>query len=232
MKKIIISLAIIGVVAAITLGITGAWWTDEGTSENQSFKSGTLNLQLSNTGTGGWKDIVTQTWNVSKMAPGGTPYVSTLYMRNKGSVDADYLKFTLKNTPSPPGMDKRMRITQLDYKGESLLTGGAGADLSAYTPPATCDINVQGDYSTITAAIGAATAGQTICVGPGNYSTAWESARIDVNQSVTIASTNGPGVTTISAGITVSANNVTIKGFKIIAATAPGSIAGVSMYHL
>ena len=124
MKKILISLAIIGIVAGATLGITGAWWSDQGVSANQSFHAGSLNLRLSNNGSN-WGDDVTNTWDVSSMAPGDTPYVSSLYMKNNASINADYLKFTLKNNPNPAGMDKVMRITELSYAGKNLLTGGA-----------------------------------------------------------------------------------------------------------
>jgi len=219
MKKIIISLAIIGVVAGITLGITGAWWTDQGVSENQSFVSGSLNLRLSNTGTSGsWSDNVSQTWSIDKMTPGGTPYVSTLYMKNNGSVNADYLKFALKNYPDPVGMDRVMRITQLDYAGESLLTGGAGADLSGYVAPTNCTVVV----SKIKPAIAAATSGDVICVKPGNYTSTWEGGVINVTEGVTIASTDGPDNTTISAGIRILSDNVTIQGFKITPETILG----------
>jgi len=140
MKKIIISLAIIGVVTGITLGITGAWWTDQGISNNQSFVSGNLNLRLSNNGSS-WGDNVSNTWDVDKMVPGGTSYESTLYMKNTGSVDADWLKFAVTNyNPSGLAMDKVMRVTKLEYAGKSLLTGGAGADLSSYVAPTDCDI--------------------------------------------------------------------------------------------
>ena len=231
MKKILISLAIIGVVAGITLGITGAWWTDQGVSNNQSFVSGNLNLRLSNNGSS-WGDNVSQTWSIDKMAPGGTPYESSLYMKNVGSVNTDYLKFTLKNTPDPAGMDRVMRITKLEYAGKNLLTGGAGANLGSYEPPVNCDINVHpGTYQKITEAISVASTGNTICVGPGNYSAIWESGVINVNKEVTIASTNGPEETTISAGIGIGASNVTIKGFKILPAN-PGAGGGIEGIYL
>jgi len=231
MRKILISLAIIGIVSGITLGITGAWWSDQGVSNNQSFVSGNLNLRLSNDGSS-WGDNVSNTWNVSKMAPGGTPYESTLYMKNIGSVNADYLKFTLKNYPNPAGMDRVMRITKLEYAGKNLLTGGAGADLSSYVAPTTCDITVHpGTYSKITDAIAHAKSGDVICVGPGDYSTNWEGGVINVTKGVTIASTDGPGNTTISAGIAINANGVTVKGFKIIPANpcAGGGTEGICL---
>jgi len=228
MKKIVISLAIIGVVAGITLGITGAWWTDQGISNNQSFVSGNLNLRLSNNGSS-WGDNVSNTWDVDKMVPGGTPYESTLYMKNTGSVNADWLKFAVTNyNPSGLAMDKVMRVTKLEYAGKSLLTGGAGANLGSYEPPVNCDINVNpGQYSTIRDAIANATAGNVICVGPGNYTASWEGGVIDVTEGVTIASTDGPGNTTISAGIKISADDVTIKGFTIKPAAILNETAGV-----
>jgi len=171
MKKIIISLAIIGLVAGITLGITGAWWTDTGVSNNQSFVSGNLNLRISNDGSS-WGDNVSNTWSVDKMVPGGTSYVSTLYMKNAGSVNADYLKLTLKNYPSISGMDGIMRITELSYAGKSLLTGGAGVNLSDYVAPTNCTVNVSG--TKIRDAIASASSDAVICVAPGNYSAAWE----------------------------------------------------------
>ena len=228
MRKILISLAIIGIVAGVTLGITGAWWTDKAVSKNQSFHSGTLDLKLSNDNST-YANTVYNTWNVDKMAPGGTPYESTLYIKNVGSVNADWLKFAVKNyNPSGLAMDKVMRITKLEYAGKSLLTGGAGADLDSYVAPTTCDITVHpGTYSKITDAIKNAKGGEVICVGPGNYSTSWEGGVIDVNKGVTIASTDGPGSTTISAGIQVSADGVAIKGFTIIPNTVQGEQAGV-----
>jgi len=159
MKKILISLAIIGVVAGITLGITGAWWTDQGTSTNQSFHSGTMDLKLANADadgnpTGGWLDDVTQTWKYDNMVPVGEKYGDPLWLKNVGSTPADWLKFESVTNPDPVTMNEVMRITQLDYKGESLLTGGAGADLSSYEPPAKCDITVHpGTYQKIRDAI-------------------------------------------------------------------------------
>ena len=189
MKKIIISLAIIGVVAGITLGITGAWWTDKGVSKNQSFHSGTLNLKLSNSPTSGYTDNVLNTWNVNDMAPGGTPYESTLYIKNVGSVNADWLKFAVTNyNPPDLSMDKRMRITKLEYAGKSLLTGGAGADLSSYVAPQNCDITVDGTDgdpntpNTIQDGINAAGEGNTVCVVDGTYN-----ENISIGKSITLA---------------------------------------------
>jgi len=211
MKKILLSLAIIGVVAGVTLGVTGAWWSDQGVSANQSFHAGSLNLRLSNDGTT-WADNVTNTWNVSSMAPGGAPYVSSLYMKNNASIGADYLKFTLKNTPSPAGMDKVMRITELSYAGKNLLIGGAGAVIPDYVAPTNCTVTT----SHIKNAISSATNGDVICVASGDYTTSYEgSGAITVDREVTIASINGPATTIVRTGFTIAADNVTIAGLTI-----------------
>ena len=44
-KKILMSLVVIGIVAGVSLGITGAWFTDEEPIENNVFQAGTLDIQ-------------------------------------------------------------------------------------------------------------------------------------------------------------------------------------------
>jgi hypothetical protein len=131
MKKIVISLAIIGMVAGITLGITGAYWTGAGTSTNtQSFRSGTLDLQLAN----GWNDPliwldeVTGTWSYENqvkyenIVPGeGSAVGGTIFLRNTGSIPASWLKFDFVTTPTPDTLDDVMEVIILRYAGEDLL---------------------------------------------------------------------------------------------------------------
>jgi hypothetical protein len=75
------------------------------------------------------------------------------------------------------------------------------------------DINVPGDYATIQAAINAAADGDTILVGPGTYN-----ENLTVDKSLTILSTNGRGVTFISANtndtpiVSITADGVTVGG--------------------
>ena len=216
MKKIVISLAVIAIAAGATLGITGAWWSDQATSVNASFKAGNIDLQfkgikVNGTGSVEWRNDVGQTWDTTNMSPGGDVLSAALPMKNVGTINSDHMDFAIANTSSEAGMDKFMRITKLTYDGESLLEGGAGADLSDYVAPTNCTVVT----SHINTAIGSATAGDVICVKPGTYTFTWENGVVDVKNGVTIASVDGPGTTTISAGITVNADNVTIKGFTI-----------------
>ena len=257
MKKIIISLAIIGVVAAVTLGVTGAWWSSSATSNNASFHSGTMKLQLANSNGGTLGDTVDETWNQSNMEPGGTILDKALYMKNVGSIDAHRMSFAVTGLSTDTGMAQQMRITKLEYgayKGsgnwnmKSLLTGGAGADLSNYVAPTHCDVKVNlpgGTYHTISGAVSAATtSGEVICVGPGNYSDNWEKESggaggdgtgfpITIGKSITLVSMEGPDTTTITApvgkdAIDIAANNVMIKGFTITGAKFGIDIEGAT----
>ncbi len=241
MKKIIISLAIIGIVAGISLGVTGAWWNSAAVSHNASFTSGTLQLKLANS----WNDnalqypTITDTWDQGNMEPGGTPLDKTLYMKNVGSIDAHRMSFAVTRISGNggSGMAQRMRITKLDYGAyegngnwgnQSLLTGGAGADLSNYVAPTYCDVTVDpsGAYKTIHAGVAAATTdGDVVCVKPGNYQVGWQDTAfpITIDKSITLVSLEGPDTTTITApadknAINIAANNVTIKGFTITGA--------------
>jgi len=79
MKKIVISLAIIGVVAGITLGITGAWFTDKEPIENNRFQAGTLDIKQ------GENDLPVEFAN---LMPGVATEPQRLTMGNDGSLDA------------------------------------------------------------------------------------------------------------------------------------------------
>ncbi|HUT96049.1 MAG TPA: TasA family protein [Candidatus Paceibacterota bacterium] len=85
MKKIILSLAIVGVVGAIVIGGTIAYFSDTETSTGNTFTAGTLDLDLTDSSEDGTEGE-TGTFRFSNMAPGhfeGEP----LTLRNVGSVD-------------------------------------------------------------------------------------------------------------------------------------------------
>ena len=166
------------------------------------------------------------------MSPGGKVLSATLPMKNFGTINSDHMDFAIANTSSETGMDKFMRITKLTYDGKSLLQGGAGAVIPDYVAPMHCDISVNipgvaGSYSYLSDIFsGAISDNDVICVGPGNYTY----APVTMNLSgVTLVSTDGPDTTSLvgngtNSVITISADNVTIKGFSI---TNPGSGYGI-----
>jgi hypothetical protein len=88
-------------------------------------------------------------------------------------------------------------------------------DASGYTPPGTSCSNA--GYATIQAAVDAASAGDIINVCPGTYT---ENVTID-KADLTVDSTNGASVTTITAAVSyyvvfITQPNVTLDGFTIV----------------
>ena len=238
MKKILISLAVIAIAAGATLGITGAWWSDQATSVNASFKAGNIDLQfkgikVNGTGSVEWRNDVGQTWDTTNMSPGGDVLSAALPMKNVGTINSDHMDFAIANTFSEAGMDKFMRITKLTYDGKSLLEGRAGADFSDYQAPTVCDITVDGtdgDPNTpndIQAGIDAATTGQTVCVTAGTYN-----GNVKVSEKITLVALNAPnsGSKAIVRGtIDVSTAGVTVKGLRVDGLVVSGQEAAITV---
>ena len=86
MKRIILSLVVIGLVGAVGVGVTRAYFTSSATSTNNTFAAGTLNLVL-NTGDNDSSQTHTL-FTATNIAPGDSiiPSPSTLYFRNTGTV--------------------------------------------------------------------------------------------------------------------------------------------------
>jgi len=94
------------------------------------------------------------------------------------------------------------------------------------------DINVPGDYSTIQAAIDAATSTDRVVVGPGTYA-----ENITLKDAVDVLSTDGPGSTTIDGGgvdvRTVVADGVVaiFEGFTITGGDATTNGGGMQVVN-
>ena len=95
---------------------------------------------------------------------------------------------------------------------------------------ATSTIYVPDNYSTIQAAVNAASAGDTIIVRDGTYT-----ENVDVNKSLTIQSENGATSTIVQAAnpndsvFEVTADYVTIKAFTVKGAKGIGWTAGINL---
>jgi predicted ribosomally synthesized peptide with SipW-like signal peptide len=79
-KKIIISLSVIGAIAAIAIGGTMAYFSDTETSTGNSFAAGTLNLQVGNS------DPTIEKITVANMKPGATGNTAIWITKNTGSI--------------------------------------------------------------------------------------------------------------------------------------------------
>ena len=230
-KQIWLAVGMVTFIGAVVATGTGAFFSDTAQVTGNTFAAGTLDLQLTgNQGGGSPADTLSNQWNFTNMAPGGTPESSSVWLRNVGSVDGATLgvSATFSNnasTPSQVATAKQLRITEMTLDGNNLLVGGAGHSFGDYQAPTNCDIEVNfgnNDFTRISQAVDAAAAGQVICVGAGNYSTTWETngggtgfpIRIDAN-NVTVASVTGPAATTVGGGFIIDNPDVILTGFTI-----------------
>jgi predicted ribosomally synthesized peptide with SipW-like signal peptide len=89
--------ALLIVIAAAGVG-TYAAFNDVQTSSANVFSAGTLDLQLTGTGTPAGDDV-TATWgNNTNMVPGGAPISGTVTLKNNGSIAADHVEIKFANT--------------------------------------------------------------------------------------------------------------------------------------
>ena len=116
MRRVLLSVLLIGLVSASAIGVTQAYFSDQGESSGNTFSAGTLDLKLSDSDES-VADDVTATWSGNNMAPGGTPVVGTVQLRNSGSIPADHIEVTASNNCSEPDMDSYLEIVSASYDG-------------------------------------------------------------------------------------------------------------------
>lgn len=227
-------------------GVAYAFW-DSATAQadDNTVSAGSLNLELSDDDST-YAASVSDVWELSGMAPGDDVVSGSVWMRNVGDVDTDQMDFGVSITSQSPNTPpivaaNQFRVTELTYAGESLLSGGAGAAIGLYElfNPLACDIQVNygsNDYDRVSEAVDAAAAGSVICVGPGNYSEAYESAgggsgypiSVDEDNVILVASADpfSGDVTALQGAVNVTGTGVTVAGFEI---TDPDGSYGVSI---
>lgn len=91
--KILLSVATLAASGVLVVGATFAFFSDSGTSNNNIFNSGTLDMKLTDLSEGPIDDV-TATWGLAS-APGDT-FTGDLEIKNSGTVNANHieLKFT------------------------------------------------------------------------------------------------------------------------------------------
>ncbi len=134
-KRILISLSVIGIVAAIVIGGTVAYFSDTETSTGNTFTAGILDLKIRDQDEA-YGDGVTATWMAEDAKPGdewvfNVPFIELT--KAHGSIDADHLEISCDynvteeepclesdtdcNTDEHPDeMAKEMLITRCVYK--------------------------------------------------------------------------------------------------------------------
>lgn len=137
MKKILISLTIIGVLSAIVVGRTGAVFFDRELVGNNVFEAGYIDLRTQEGSETRWGSGETKTWETpdDNWAPGDT-VSGTLRLKNDGNVDAARTTMLTNvievNTNTgrasdsevtdETDMDTKIIFNQITFDGTNLLT--------------------------------------------------------------------------------------------------------------
>lgn len=124
-KRILLSLASVAASSALVVGATFAYFSDSGTSNNNVFNSGTLDMKLSDIDQTDL-DNVSGTWGLAS-APGDT-FTGDLKIKNTGSVAANHVELQFGNVVtealSAPGstatipMDSVIEITLFEWDSD------------------------------------------------------------------------------------------------------------------
>lgn len=110
----------IGLISTFAIGVTRAYFNNQGTSSGNTFSAGTLDLKLSDINEID-QDSVTASWSGSNMVPGGTAVSGTIQFKNSGTIAGNHLEIAATNNCIPVDMDKYLEIISLSYGGEDIL---------------------------------------------------------------------------------------------------------------
>jgi predicted ribosomally synthesized peptide with SipW-like signal peptide len=154
MKKLLLSLVTIGATGALLIGVTRAYFSDQGTSSNNIFSTGTLILGLRDGNEQADTKTLTATFGNGTLVPGTNEQSGactgdqTLTLKNTGTIAANHAEIHLANLvtdvspTATPSMDSFLRIYKLEYDGTSVLNqipvgSNSFADLADWATNAT-----------------------------------------------------------------------------------------------
>jgi len=128
-KKIALSLLSIVSALAIVGGATFAFFSDSGTSTQNVFSSGTLDLKLSDDTPEIIQDDVTASFGASDLAPGDCTEAQELRLRNSGTVNGNHVDITASNSDGTFAAFLRidsLTYDSVDVTGNITENGGDG----------------------------------------------------------------------------------------------------------
>lgn len=111
MKKILLSLAVIGAVTAIAIGGTIAYFSSTATSANNTFVAGTLILEAGRDGAVSWSNTPDGLLTLNNMAPGAASQEYIIRVRNAGTIagqlktESGFMTFAPNDMPNAPAPD-------------------------------------------------------------------------------------------------------------------------------
>lgn len=133
-RKIFISALSILSSIAIIGGATWAYFSDAGTSNNNVFGAGTLDLKLSDDTTETDQDNVTASFGGSNLGPGNCASPAQLRVKNTGTVLGDHIEIAITNTVTdvgdvPPNpFDTYLRLNTFTYDGTPISVSDANVN--------------------------------------------------------------------------------------------------------
>lgn len=132
-KKILLSSVSILASLALATGATFAFFSDEGTSNNNVFATGSLDLKLSDDTPETDLDSVTASFGGTALVP-GQAVSGQLRLKNSGTIAANHAEVAVVNTNSDGTnpLDQALELTTLNYDGSSVLSQVANANANGY----------------------------------------------------------------------------------------------------
>lgn len=128
-KKVLLSIASLAASSVLVVGATFAFFSDSGTSNDNVFATGTLDLKLSDDTAETDQDNVTASFGGSDMAPDECTGTQQLRAKNSGSINGDHIEISVLNTVTDVGddasddIDEFLRLNVFDYDGVPIVFG-------------------------------------------------------------------------------------------------------------
>ncbi len=114
-SRIAISLASIAAAGALVVGGTFAFFSDTATSNNNSFTTGTLNLEIRDDDDG-FSNAVTASTVASNMIPGGASTESYVCFRNTGNYDIQEIILAMSASGNIADLAPYVNTTKVELK--------------------------------------------------------------------------------------------------------------------
>ncbi|MBU3978303.1 M73 family metallopeptidase [Patescibacteria group bacterium] len=142
-KKILASAISILTALSMMGAATFAYFSDTGTSSNNTFSTGTLDLKLSDEAVNGGtletdQNSVTSSFGSGSLVPGSCTGNQTLTLKNTGTVPANHAEVHLANvvtdngTAANPDIDKFLRINLLTYDTSDIISQIANSNSTSF----------------------------------------------------------------------------------------------------
>jgi len=141
------SLLTLVAVAAVVGGGTMALFSDDATSSNNTFSSGTLDLKLSNNGTS-FSQNVSKTFGADNLAPGDDIPLDKLTIKNDGTIDGSYIdmKFTLRSGDENKDLAEHIVLEDPTTNENGIRFGGDDGDSTNGSESDDLFTSTGGDY--------------------------------------------------------------------------------------